>query len=577
MSVFEMERTKALQLFESNKFVTEVLLMEREFKVLAINQTNILVPNSIGHLPHMQFMKLLNASQAYWKNVSTETSLQRLQFIAFLRKEELQTFIENQEDQLDHRDIGKDLGYFSFSNYSPGSPFFLPLGAKIVRKLISLLRDEYKKRNYQEVITPQLFNLDLWKISGHYGNYLENLFVLDSSSKHMALKPMNCPGHCLIYKQLVNSYADLPLRLADFGSLHRKEISGSLGGLTRCTKFCCDDAHLFVRPDQIMDEMQACLEFVDHVYSLFGFKLEMVLSTRPEKAIGSNELWETAENSLKKALERVGRSVVINEGDGAFYGPKIDIYLLDARQRKHQCGTVQLDFQLPIRFDLQYQTQEMKEKPQNNNLMSEVFPPDRFADKEFKWTEKPLKKGHDRPVIIHRAIFGSIERFTAILLEHFKGKLPFWISPKQIAIVPVKESNSSYAQNVCADLIDIGISVEVIVGKETLNKKIAKASSEFSLVAIVGDKEEQSGTIFYREKENRKELSRKAFIDYAEEINKPVSLSDLEKVEIRLKRSLFLNGNEISEEDISMMKSLDWSKVKNTELARWRELVMSKI
>jgi threonyl-tRNA synthetase len=342
--------------------------------------------------------------------------------------------------------------------------------------LIDFLRGEYKARGFTEVITPNTFNCELWKTSGHWQNYKDNMFSFKCEDQEFALKPMNCPGHCLMFASRNRSYRELPLRLADFGVLHRNELSGALTGLTRVRRFQQDDAHIFCRPDQIKSEIKGALEFMQHVYGIFGFEFSLELSTRPEKYLGDIAVWNDAEKQLEEVLndykDASGKAWKLNPGDGAFYGPKIDIHISDALGRSHQCATIQLDFQLPIRFQLEY----TGEHP----------------------TEHPL-----RPVIIHRAILGSVERFTANLIEHTAGKWPFWVSPRQVIVVPVSNKLDHYAQQLQQRLHNEGFYVDADLSDNTLQKKIREAQlSQYNFILVVGEKEAQEGSVNVRTRDN---------------------------------------------------------------------------
>ena len=371
--------------------------------------------------------------------------------------------------EITHKEIGDKLKLFFFDEISPGSCFFLPHGTTVYNKLIQFLRYYYDRLGYKEVITPNLYNKKLWEKSGHWDKYKENMFIINKNSidtedenDEFSLKPMNCPGHCMMFKHILPSYRDLPIRLADFGVLHRNELSGALRGLTRVRRFQQDDAHIFCTLDQVGKEIEDFLEFLNTVYIKFGFKFGVELSTRPEKYIGELENWDKAESILKQKIQRF-KGWVINEGDGAFYGPKIDVKIKDSLKREHQCGTLQLDFNLPDRFDLKYNGED----------------------------------GKERPVLIHRAIFGSFERFIAILLEHTNGNLPFWLSPRQICIVPVSMKFSEYAEEIKEKFIEY--EVEIDDSSNTLNKKIRSAEKiKFNYIFVVGEKEMESKTINVR-------------------------------------------------------------------------------
>lgn len=391
----------------------------------------------------------------------------------------------NQEKakERDHRKIAKEQELIMFHDLSPGSAFWLPRGARIYHKLVSFIRDHYWKRGYDEVITPNIYNLDLWHQSGHALHYKDAMFSFDVEGSEWAMKPMNCPGHCLMFANSIRSYRDLPLRLADFGVLHRNELSGALTGLTRVRRFQQDDAHIYCRDDQIEEEVIGALDFMKSVYTTFGMTYKLELSTRPKKALGEQALWDRAEVALANAMDDfagVG-GWKVNPGDGAFYGPKIDIKVMDAMERVHQCATIQLDFQLPIRFDLKYNTGS-KEK-----------------GKEFA-----------RPVMVHRAMLGSVERMFAVLCEHWAGKWPFWISPRQVMIVPVHADFNDYCEEVRAKLHQEGFYADVDVSKEKFNKKVRTAQvDQYNFQLVVGKNELENGTVNIRTRENKVEGEKK--------------------------------------------------------------------
>jgi threonyl-tRNA synthetase len=396
--------------------------------------------------------------------------LQRVYAACFESKEELKEHINflAEAKKRDHRKLGKELELFLFDPAAPGSPFFEPKGTIIYNELVSFMRRIYDKFDYDEVITPQVLDVNLWKTSGHYENYAEDMFFTQDDHREMAIKPMNCPCHMLMFKHKQYSYRDLPLRFADFGRLHRNERSGALAGLTRVRTFCQDDAHVFIDKNEIQEEISKLLSMFDICYDHFGFKnIKIGLSTRPEKKVGDDATWDMAESALKAALDASEHEYHVNEGDGAFYGPKIDIQISDAIGRYFQLGTVQLDFQLPERFDLKFKTMEGNE---------------------------------ERPVVIHRALLGSLERFFGVYLEHCAGVFPFWLAPEQIVIVPVNtEVHADYADEVHTFLKKIGIRSRVDSSNETLGKKtrtIQKAKVPFMLV--LGDKETESKSVSLR-------------------------------------------------------------------------------
>lgn len=371
--------------------------------------------------------------------------------------------------EVNHRTIGNDLKLFFFDDMSPGSCFFLPHGTIIYNKLMELLRFYYKKTGYKEVITPNLYNKKLWEQSGHWDKYKENMFIIsknsidtDNENDEFSLKPMNCPGHCMIFKHMLPSYKELPIRLADFGALHRNELSGTLTGLTRVRRFQQDDGHIFCMLSQVGKEIEDFLDLLNDIYLKFNFSFHVELSTRPDKYIGSIENWDKAETILEDKIKKFSKWN-INKGDGAFYGPKIDVKVKDSLNREHQCGTIQLDFNLPERFDLKYVGEESLE----------------------------------RPILIHRAILGSFERFIAILLEHTNGKLPFWLSPRQICIIPVSLNFLNYAKSVKSNFDEYEIVLDD--STNTLNKKIRSAEKlKFNYIFVVGEQEEENNTINVR-------------------------------------------------------------------------------
>uniref|UniRef100_A0A8C2BBD7 threonine--tRNA ligase n=1 Tax=Cyprinus carpio TaxID=7962 RepID=A0A8C2BBD7_CYPCA len=399
--------------------------------------------------------------------ISDMESLQRLYGISFPDPKMLKEWEKFQEEakNRDHRKLGREQDLFFFHDLSPGSCFFLPKGAYIYNTLIEFIRSEYRKRGFQEVVTPNIYNSKLWQTSGHWQHYSENMFSFEVEKEIFALKPMNCPGHCLMFDHRPRSWRELPLRLADFGVLHRNELSGALTGLTRVRRFQQDDAHIFCSMDQIESEIKGCLNFLRTVYDVFGFTFKLNLSTRPEKFLGEPELWDQAEKQLENSLNDFGEKWVLNPGDGAFYGPKIDIQIKDAIGRYHQCATIQLDFQLPIRFNLTFK----------------------------------------RPVIIHRAILGSVERMIAILTENYGGKWPLWLSPRQVMVVPVGPTCDEYAQRVQQEFHRGGLMTDVDLDPGcTLNKKIRNAQlAQYNFILVVGEKEKSSDTVNVRTRDNK--------------------------------------------------------------------------
>ncbi|KAI8808402.1 threonyl-tRNA synthetase [Cladochytrium replicatum] len=431
------------------------------------------------HVPHtgrIKAFKVTKNSSSYFLGDAKNDSLQRIYGISFPEAKQLKEWEQMMVEaaKRDHRKLGQEQELFFFHELSPGTAFWLPHGAKIYNTLIELQRNEYRKRGFQEVISPNMYNTKLWEISGHWQNYQENMFGFEVEKEKFALKPMNCPGHCLMFKHRDRSYRELPLRMADFGVLHRNEYSGALSGLTRVRRFQQDDAHIFCTMDQLAVEMDSCMDFINHIYGIFGFTFQMALSTRPEKYLGELETWNKAEAILADALTKFTgdrKKWSINEADGAFYGPKIDITIQDALKRKFQCATVQLDFQLPERFGLEYQSND----PAN-----------------------PLQ----RPVMIHRAILGSVERCTAILMEHFGGKWPFWLSPRQAIVIPVVPAFNAYAEKVAKRFFDAGFEVEADVSDQTMQKKVRNAElGQFNFMFVVGEKEQEGDAVNVRNRD----------------------------------------------------------------------------
>ncbi|PKU69661.1 Threonine--tRNA ligase, mitochondrial [Dendrobium catenatum] len=469
----EVSKEQALEMFVENQFKEKIINQLPDDKTITVYRCGPLVDLCRGpHIPNTSFVKAfacLKASSSYWRGKSDRESLQRVYGISFPESKRLKEYIALLEEakKYDHRILGQNQELFFFHPLSPGSCFFLPYGTRIYNKLMEFIRSQYWKRGYEEVVTPNMYNMHLWETSGHAANYKENMFVFEVEKQEFGLKPMNCPGHCLMFEHRVRSYRELPLRFADFGVLHRNELSGALTGLTRVRRFQQDDAHIFCRESQIKDEVKGVLEFISYVYEVFGFTFELELSTRPEKYLGEIKTWDKAEAALKDALEELGRPWQINEGDGAFYGPKIDIGVFDALKRKFQCGTLQLDFQLPERFKLSYS-----------------------AEDEGKT---------ERPVMIHRAILGSVERMFAILLEHYKGKWPFWISPRQSIVCPVSEKSQPYALQVRDQIHGAGFYVDVDTTDRKIQKKVREAQlAQYNFILVVGEEEAKTGQVSVR-------------------------------------------------------------------------------
>jgi threonyl-tRNA synthetase len=427
------------------------------------------------HVPHtgkIKAFKLTKLAGAYWKGSVNNKQLQRVYGVAFPDKKELKKYLRLLEEakERDHRKIGKELSLFSLHNEGPGFVFFHPKGTVLFNNLLDFWRQEHKRENYVEIKTPIILSRELWETSGHWANYRENMYTTKIDDMDFAIKPMNCPGGMLFYKEKLHSYRDLPYRVGEIGLVHRHELSGTLGGLFRVRCFHQDDAHIFMRPSQISSEIKSLLNLIDRIYSIFGLTYHMELSTRPEKSIGTDEQWETATNGLKSALESSGKEYVINEGDGAFYGPKIDFHITDCLGRTWQCGTVQLDMSLPERFDLTYDDKDNQKK---------------------------------RPVMIHRVIYGSIERFLGILVEHYAGKFPLWLNPVQVRILTVADRFNDYANEVKKQMEAEGLRVEVDSTSESISKKVRTAQlSKVNYILVVGEKEVNEKTVTVRTRDN---------------------------------------------------------------------------
>ncbi|PGT82775.1 threonine--tRNA ligase [Bacillus sp. AFS040349] len=423
------------------------------------------------HLPSTGFIKafkLTRVSGAYWRGDNQNDVLQRVYGVAFKKKNDLKDYLFYLEEaaKRDHRKLGKQLELFMFSEEAPGMPFYLRNGQIIRNELERFSRELQNDAYYDEVRTPFMMNQQLWEKSGHWDHYHENMYFSEVDSTKFALKPMNCPGHMLIFKNSLYSYRDLPIRMAEFGQVHRHEYSGALNGLLRVRTFCQDDAHLFVRDDQIQDEIKQVFQLIDKVYRTFGFEYSVELSTRPEDSLGDDQLWEISEAALKNVLEDLEVIYQLNEGDGAFYGPKIDFHIKDALKRSHQCATIQLDFQMPEKFDLSYINQ-------NNEKV--------------------------RPVVIHRAIFGSIDRFLGILIEHFAGAFPVWLAPTQVQIIPVSHVHLDYCLQIQAELKEALVRVKIDSSNEKLGYKIREAQMKKTpYMLVLGDQEMENGKVNVR-------------------------------------------------------------------------------
>ncbi|MCH5151088.1 MAG: threonine--tRNA ligase [Clostridiales bacterium] len=472
----EMDRLAAIEFFKQHgDFYKVEILSELDADTVSLYRQGDYVDLCRG--PHMsstgklKVFKLTSIAGAYWRGDTKNKMLTRIYGTAFEKKAELDEYLLRLEEakRRDHRKLGKELDLFDIFDEGPGFPFFFPKGMVLRNLLEDYWRQEHVKAGYQEIKTPIILNQDLWHRSGHWDHYKDNMYVVKIDDADFAIKPMNCPGGMLVYKRKPHSYRDLPERCAELGLVHRHELSGALHGLMRVRCFTQDDAHIFMTPEQIEDEIEGVVRLIDSFYKVFGFKYNLELSTRPENSMGTDEQWEMATNALKNALDKLGKSYEINEGDGAFYGPKIDFHLEDSIGRTWQCGTIQLDFQMPERFDLTYVGQDGEKH---------------------------------RPVMIHRVVFGSIERFIAILTEHYAGAFPLWLAPVQVKLVPISENQAKYAHQVCKKLVAKGIRAEVDDRNEKMNYRIREAQlQKIPYMLVLGEKEKESKSVAVR---NRK-------------------------------------------------------------------------
>ncbi len=492
-------KVEAIKAFEDNPYKTELIKGFEESCISAYKQGEFFDLCRGPHLPNLgkiKAFKILKTSGAYWKGDQNNEMLTRIYGISFPDRKSLKEYLQMIEEakKRDHKVIGPKLDLFSFKEEAPGMPFIHNRGMHIWSKLVDFLRECLIKANYIEIKTPTMMTKELWEKSGHWGHYKENMFISEIEDREFAIKPMNCPGCMLYYKTTTHSYREFPLRVAEIGHVHRFEPSGALNGLFRVRSFHQDDAHVFMRFDMIKDEILEILKLADQIYMTFGLSYKLELSTRPEKSMGSDEDWEASTKGLKDALDASGHSYKINEGDGAFYGPKIDIHIKDALNRYWQCGTIQLDLSLPEKFQLEY------------------------VDSDGE---------HKRPVMIHRALFGSIERFFGILIEHFSGKFPLWISPYQIRIIPVADRHNDYAFELKSKFQDNGFVCDVDDASESVSKKIRKAQLlKSNYILTVGDKEVENKTIALRTRDNvvHGEMGLEEFLSIISKENKQKSL-----------------------------------------------------
>ncbi len=505
---FELPREEAIALMKEKEEPYKVELIEDlpEGETISFYRQGDFTDLCAG--PHLantkevgKAFKLMSIAGAYWRGDEHNKMLTRIYATAFAKKEELEAYITMMEEakKRDHRKLGKELGLFMMHEAGPGFPFFLPKGMVLKNVLLDYWRQIHKKAGYVEISTPVILNRSLWETSGHWDHYKENMYTTVIDGEDYAIKPMNCPGGVLVYASEPRSYRDLPLRMGELGLVHRHEKSGQLHGLMRVRCFTQDDAHIFMTPDQIKDEIKGVANLIDSVYKLFGFKYYVELSTRPEDSMGSDEDWEVATDGLRNALDELGLDYVVNEGDGAFYGPKIDFHLVDAIGRTWQCGTIQLDFQLPQRFELEYIG----------------------ADGE-----------KHRPIMIHRVVFGSIERFIGILIEHFAGAFPTWLAPVQVKVLPISDKYLDYAQKVKAELDEAGIRAELDTRSEKIGYKIREAQkNKIPYMLVVGQKEEENGVVAVRSRFKGDE-GQKSLADFLSDIQGEIERKENRKVEV---------------------------------------------
>ncbi len=492
----ELSFDDALKLFKDNKYKLELIKGlnvgddESYSDVISVYRQGEFVDLCRGpHIPRtglIKGFKIMKLAGAYWRGDSKNKQLQRLYGISFPDKKQLNKHLAllEEAEKRDHRKIGREQNWYFFNEVSPGSAFFHPKGTIIYNELLDFLRAEYKKRGYHEVITPLLYDKSLWETSGHWEHYRDNMFLLGIDEREFSLKPMNCPSHLILFKNITRSYRDLPLRIADFAPLHRNELKGVLGGLTRVRRFSQDDAHIFCSDEQLEQEIFDLLDFAEFIYrDVFGFEYFIKLSTRPQKAMGAPLLWEKAERALKFALDKKGMRYEVKEGEGAFYGPKIDFDIKDALGRDWQCATIQLDFQMPERFNATFEGED--------------------GSKHF-------------PIMIHRALLGSLERFIGVLVEHYAGKLPLWLNPVQVKVLTVTDKQNVYADRVCEALEDRGVRVERDFKADTMGKKIRNAQLErVNYIVVLGEREAEGESVNVRTRDGvvHGELKLDSFVD----------------------------------------------------------------
>jgi threonyl-tRNA synthetase len=471
---FELPREDAIKFMAERNEDYKVELIEdlAEDAIISFYKQGDFVDLCAG--PHMDStgqitaVKLTSVAGAYWRGDEKRKMLQRIYGTCFPSQEELDEYLNKIEEakKRDHRKIGKEMDLFMLTDVGPGFPFFMPNGMVIRNALENFWREEHKKHGYQEIKTPLIMNEELWRTSGHWDHYKDNMYFTKIDEEDYAIKPMNCPGAMIAYKRKMYSYRDFPMRVGELGQVHRHELSGALHGLMRVRTFTQDDAHIFMLPEQIKDEIIGVAKFIDEVYKLFGFKYFVELSTRPDNSMGTDEEWNMAENALSEAMKEIGVEYILNEGDGAFYGPKLDFHLEDSIGRTWQCGTIQLDLQMPQRFDLTYVGSDGEKH---------------------------------RPIMIHRVIFGSIERFIGILIEHTAGKFPLWIAPVQVRLLTVTEAQAEYAQRIKEIMEKAGLRVELDVRNEKIGYKLREARNQrISYICVIGEREATDNTLAVR-------------------------------------------------------------------------------
>lgn len=494
---YELSRDEAIEFMKNQGEDYKVELIEglEEGSVISLYKQGEFTDLCAGpHLPNVKKVKafkILSVAGAYWRADQANKMLQRVYGIAFEKKKDLDDYVQMMEEAKlrDHRKLGKELELFALLDEGPGFPFFLPKGTVLKNKLLEYWREVHREDGYVEIETPIILNRKLWETSGHWFNYKENMYTVQIDEEDFAIKPMNCPGGMLAYQTKMRSYKDFPMKVGEIGRVHRHELSGALHGLMRVRAFTQDDAHIFMLPEQIKDEIKGVVRLIDKIYKTFGFSYHLELSTRPEKFLGEISMWDEAEAKLKAALEELDLPFIINEGDGAFYGPKIDFHLRDCIGRTWQCGTIQLDYQLPERFELSYIGNDGEKH---------------------------------RPVMIHRVAFGSIERFIGILIEHYAGKFPLWIAPVQVKILPISDKFIDYAKKVEKSLYDAKIRVELDDRAEKIGYKIREAQMEkVNYMIIVGEKELNEGNISVRSRDLG-DLGFKNTEDFLKELNEEI-------------------------------------------------------